>query len=152
MPAAAGSQGIALAQGPDGAVFLAWMEPAGVRGVALKFATLDAYRKSWSEPRLIAQGTDLRADAANTPALAVQAAGRMLAVWRVGSSATGKTAPRDISERSVWSQSDDGGATWIAPQPLSRESEITGFATVMPLAGEPVTSTIVGVFAVRFVL
>jgi len=58
-PAVAGSLGAALAQGPDGTVFLAWMERAGTRGTALKFAALDAYRRSWSEPRLIAQGPDL---------------------------------------------------------------------------------------------
>ena len=133
-PAAAGSLGTALAQGPDGTVFLAWMEPAGARGVALKFAALDAYRKSWNEPRLIAQGPDLRTDAANVPALVVQAAGRMLAMWPVVNTAAGKTTPRETSGGSVWSQSDDGGATWSAPQPLSRESDATGFATAIPLA------------------
>jgi hypothetical protein len=133
-PAAAGSLGTALAQGPDGTVFLAWMEPAGARGVALKFATLDAYRKSWSEPRLIAQGPDLHADTADTPALAVQAAGRMLAVWPVVSPIRDKGTARTDSGHLVWSRSDDAGVTWSAPQPLSRESEVTGFATVVPLA------------------
>ena len=133
-PAAAGSRDTALAQGPDGTVFLAWMEPAEARGVTLKFAALDAYRRSWNEPRLIAQGPDLWADADNTPALAVQAAGRMLAVWPVVSAATRKTTPRETFGGSVWSQSDDGGVTWSAPQPLSRECEATEFATVIPLA------------------
>ena len=133
-PAADGSLGAVLAQGPDGTVYLAWMEPAGARGTALKFAALDAYRKRWSEPRLIAQGPDLWADAENTPALAVQAAGRMLAVWPVVGTATGKTTLPDTPGRSVWSRSDDGGLTWSAPQPLSRESEVTEFATAISLA------------------
>ncbi|HTZ20125.1 MAG TPA: exo-alpha-sialidase [Opitutaceae bacterium] len=133
-PAAAGSLGTALAQGPDGMVFLAWMEPAAARGWALKFATLDAYRKSWSEPRLIAQGSDLRADAANTPALAVQTTGRMLAVWPVASRIPAQGATHTDTGHLVWSQSNDGGTTWSAPQPLSRESEITGFVTAVPLA------------------
>jgi len=134
IPAATGSLGTALTQGPDGTVFLAWMEPAGARGVALKFATFDAYRKSWSEPRLIAQGTELRADSANTPALAVQAAGRMLAVWPVVSPIADKGTTRTDAGHLVWSQSDDAGVTWSAPRPLSRESEVTGFATAVPLA------------------
>jgi len=133
-PAVTGSLSIALAQGPDGTVFLAWMEPAGAHGVALKFATLDAYRRSWSEPRLIAQGPDLWADADNTPALAVQAAGRMLAVWPVVGSVASKSSIHADGGHLVWSQSDDGGATWSTAQPLSRESEATGFAAVIPLA------------------
>jgi hypothetical protein len=133
-PAAAGSLGTALAQGPDGTVFLAWMEPAGARGAALKFAALDVTRRSWTEPRLIAQGPDLRTDAADAPALAVQAAGRMLAVWPVGGSVASKSSIHTDGGHLVWRQSDDGGATWSAPQPLSRESEATEFAAAIPLA------------------
>jgi len=124
-PAAAGSLGTALTQGPDGTVFLAWMEPAGARGMALKFATLDAYRRSWSEPRLIAQGTDF-ARRRRGHAGAGSAGGRPDA---------GGVASREYHRRRDGPSrdfrkcglepSDDGGATWSASQPLSRESEAT---------------------------
>jgi len=82
---------------------------------------------------LIAQGPDLRTDAANVPALAMQAAGRMLAVWPVVGTIPDQGTARPDAGHLVWSQSDDGGATWSAPQPLSRESEATELATAIPL-------------------
>ena len=41
-PAVAGAMGSALTTGPDGTVYLSWLEPAGTGTTALKFAAFDA--------------------------------------------------------------------------------------------------------------
>src|SRR5687768_11438827 len=55
-PAAPGSGEPNLARGPDGRVYLSWLEPSGDSGHALRFAILQD--GAWSAPRTIAQRSD----------------------------------------------------------------------------------------------
>jgi hypothetical protein len=54
-PAAAGSGGPNLSVGPDGRVYLSWLESVRPKGYALKFA-VRARGDRWSTPRTITQG------------------------------------------------------------------------------------------------
>lgn len=151
-PAGPGAMGASLTQGPDRAIYLSWTEPVqtgpatgdGSGARALKFAVLDLPARRWSAARTIAQGPDLERSSANFPAMAVQAGGRLTAVWSVNN--TVPSAPmavghdhgeahqhNDDARHALYSQSADGGVTWSAPQPLARESNATAFPSLLPL-------------------
>lgn len=110
-PAAPGAVGAALFAATNGTVWLSWVEPAGDGANLLRFSTLDAAAKKWRAPQTIASGKFVNASAMDFPQLAADAAGHAAVVWTDG-------------KGGAWcSQSQDGGATWSAPAPITRESE-----------------------------
>lgn len=120
-PAGPGASCASFARGPDGTVWLSWVEPVAKSEHVLKFSSFDRRSSKWAGPRTIAQGKDWTVDGADAPNLVVQADGHMTAVWAV-------------ANRALISQSRDHGATWSAPQPLTRESDSIEFVSLRPLA------------------
>ncbi|HVU24104.1 MAG TPA: exo-alpha-sialidase [Opitutus sp.] len=145
-PAGADSLGATLATGPDHTLYLSWTEPT-TQGRAVKFSRLDRATKQWSAARTIVEAADLERSSANAPHLVAQANGRLTAVWSVtnpAAPAAGSPAAHDHGEHAahmhnddarhaMYRQSADGGATWNAPQPLTRESEATAFPSLAVL-------------------
>ena len=103
-PAAPGSGEPNLSVGPDGRVYLSWIEPGPDSTHALRFSALDG--NGWSAPRTIAQGRDWFVNWADFPSLTPLPDGRMAAHW-LQKSGAGKYA-YDVRV----SLSSDGGATW----------------------------------------
>ncbi len=131
-PAPAGSGEPNLAVGPDGRVYLSWIEPAADSAHALRFAVLEGDR--WSAPRTIAQGRDWFVNWADFPTLAVLPNGRMAAHW-LQKSGRG-TYAYDVRV----SVSGDGGATWtpgIVPHTDGTENE-HGFVSMWPAGADSV--------------
>lgn len=141
-PTAAGASGASLARGPDGTVWLSWLEPvAGEPGrTALRFATFDAAARRWSDTRTIAQGADWFVNWADFPAVAVGEAGAAVAVWFVNNpSPPVTTAPATHDHhgpgyRAFVSGTKDGGRTWTPAEPLTRESTSVEFVSLAFLA------------------
>jgi hypothetical protein len=103
-PAAPGSGEPGLTTGPDGRVYLSWLEPAPDSAVALRFALLEGGR--WSAPGTVATGRDWVVNAAEIPALAVLPGGRMGAQWLREHPGGGFAFDVRVA------RSADGGATW----------------------------------------
>jgi len=123
-PAGPGGAESNLAVGPDGRVYLSWMEPAPDSAMALRFSTFDGTR--WSAPKTIRSGRDFFVNWADFPSLAVQSNGRIAAHWlqRFGSA----SYAYDVRI----SESTDGGKTWgtpVAPHVDRSETE-KGFVTM----------------------
>jgi hypothetical protein len=147
-PAGADSSGAALANGPDHTLYLSWTEPTA-QGRAMKFSRLDRAAKQWSAARTIVEGADLEKSSANVPQLVIQPSGRITAVWSVNNPTaavppTGSAPAHDHGDHAahmhnddarhaMYSQSIDGGATWSAPQPVTRESDATAFPSLAAL-------------------
>ncbi len=131
-PAGPGALGSSLTQAPDGTAYLSWLEPAGDSGWALKFSRLDAARPRWNEARTIARGSDWFINWADFPVLAVQP-DRLTAIWSVNNPATEGHGHHGETYRALHSASNDGGATWSAPQPVTRESNSVEFVALQPL-------------------
>lgn len=141
-PATAGKvTGPALARGPDGALWLSWLETADAV-TALRVASLDPATRTWRAPVTVARGRDLFVNTADVPALTVGPAGRLAAVWSVNNPAPANApaAPAAGHDHhgpgyhAVVSHSTDAGQTWSAPVPLTRESTSVEFAAVTFLA------------------
>lgn len=132
LPLAAGPGATAptLASAMDGSLYVSWVEPfadtAG-SGHALRLAQFDREADAWSAPRTIATGADWSINDADTPTIAAGLRGRLAAVWYVrhGGAAPGAHA--------VYATSEDRGATWSPPQPLSVESNANEFVKVVAL-------------------
>ena len=149
-PAGADSSAPALANGPDHALYLSWTEPTA-KGRAVKFSRFDRATQRWGAARMIVEGADLEKSSANVPLLVVQGNGRITAVWSVNNPISATIPPagaaavahdhgdhaahlhNDDARHAMYSQSVDGGVTWSAPQPLSRESDATAFPAVAAL-------------------
>ncbi len=131
-PAAPGSGEPNLATGPDGRVYLSWIEPAPDSTHALRFSVRE--RDGWSAPRTIASGRDWFVNWADFPMLAVLPNGRMAAHWLQKS---GKgTYAYDVR----MSVSADGGATWspgVVPHTDGTASE-HGFVSMWHAPGDSV--------------
>lgn len=136
-PAGAGSLGASLVTAPDGTAWLTWLEPvAGTEKMALRFATFDASARQWSAAKTIASGVQWYASAADFPALTVGPGGRATAVWFVNNPPSAATAHlhHGAGHHALFSQTTDGGKTWSAPAPLSRESDMVEFVSLATLA------------------
>lgn len=136
-PAAPGAMGSSLATGPDGGVWLSWLEPRGDERWALRFSRLDAARGLWSEPRTIAEGADWFANWADFPTLTILSPRDLFAVWSVnnppaphGTHAAGHHGEGYHAEYSL---SHDGGVTWTKPQAITGESTTTEFVAALAL-------------------
>jgi len=77
-PAGAGSAEPSLAVGPDGRVYMSWLEPAD-SGYALRFATLTGTR--WSAARTIRAGRDFFVNWADFPSIEVLDGGQLAVHW-----------------------------------------------------------------------
>ncbi|MBM4194582.1 MAG: exo-alpha-sialidase [Gemmatimonadetes bacterium] len=122
-PAGSGAAESNLTVGPDGKVYLSWIEPAPDSASALRFATFDG--SAWSAPQTIYSGRNTMVNWADFPSLAVGPNGRMAAHWlqRFGRS----SYQYDIRI----AQSSNGGRTWTtgdAPH-VDRSDTEKGFVT-----------------------
>lgn len=115
-PAAPGSAEPNLAVGPDGRVYMSWLEPAE-SGHALRFAVLNG--RHWSAPRTIRAGRDFFVNWADFPSIEVLDGGRLAAHW-LQRNGTGTYA---YGVRIA--QSADGGKSWSTPVAPHRDSSQT---------------------------
>jgi hypothetical protein len=102
-PAGPGSAEPNLAVGPDGKVYLSWLEPRD-SGYALRFASFDG--ASWSEARTIRSGRDFFVNWADFPSIEVLGKDHLAAHWLQ------KTGKSSYAYAVRISQSRDGGRTW----------------------------------------
>ena len=123
-PTAAGSGQPDLASGPDDAATLSWLEPGADDEVALRQSTLRA--GTWSEPRTVAQGTDVFVNWADVPSVVPITSNAWVAHWSKLKAET--FGAYDV----VIATSPDAGASWTAPIVLNDDGTETehGFATL----------------------
>lgn len=126
VPAAPGSAQPNLAVGPDGAVYLSWIEPAGSSEHSLRYAV----RRDgvWNMPATIARGMDWFVNWADFPSLAVTADGALVAHWLV------RSGPGTYAYDVHLARSTDGGTTWseaVVPHRDGTETE-HGFVSLLP--------------------
>lgn len=125
-PAAPGSGEPNLAVGPDGRVYLSWLEPVGDSAHALRFSTLEG--DHWSAPRTIAQRPDLFVNWADFPSVVPLSEHQLAAHWLQRSGSARYAYDVRIA------QSSDGGATWSTPVVPHRDGTATehGFVSLFP--------------------
>jgi hypothetical protein len=125
-PAANGSGEPNLATGPDGRVYLSWLEPHGNSAHALRFSTLE--EDGWSAPRTIAQRSDFFVNWADFPSL-IPLSKRTLAAHWLQRNGTAKYAYEVRITHSI-----DGGETWSEPLVPHRDGTATehGFVSLFP--------------------
>jgi hypothetical protein len=131
-PAAPGSGEPNLATGPDGKVYLTWIEPAADSAHALRWSALDGAQ--WTAPRTIATGRDWFVNWADFPALAVLPGGSMAAHWLQ------RSGPGTYAYDVRVARSADGGRSWtpgVVPHGDGRQAE-HGFVAMWPGAGDSV--------------
>lgn len=133
-PAAPGSAEPNLARGPDGRVWLTWIEPdpaprrarGGAPRYRLRCAALSG--DGWSPASTIAEGDSLFVNWADLPSLAPLSDGRLVAhwLWRNGSD------PYAYEVR--LSESRDGGSSWS--RPVRAHGDVSsaehGFVSMVP--------------------
>ncbi len=139
-PAGARTVGSSFTTGPDGTIWLTWVEAAeknlsapkpaagehhhGAVAPAsepntLRFATYDAAAKKWSAAGLIASRTDIPLSSADFPQLVIDGRGTLTAVWADGHGGA------------LMTSSSDRGATWSTPTPWAKEGiEVEKFSFV----------------------
>ncbi|MBI2496453.1 MAG: hypothetical protein HYV75_00435 [Opitutae bacterium] len=131
-PAGPGATGPALTRGPDGTVYLSWLEPAGGGNHALKFARFDTAVQRWGTVHTIATGPGWFVNWADFPQLAVQDK-RMTAVWFEENPVTpGHDGHHGSGYHARCSVSTDGGATWGTSRPVSTASRAVEFVALQP--------------------
>jgi hypothetical protein len=115
----------------DGRVLLSWIEPAGNKRHALRYATRAPGAGAWSESRTIAEGTDWFVNWADFPSVASLPDGTLFAHWLV------KSGPGSYAYDINVSRSSDG-RTWTAPVVVHRDGVKTehGFVSMIPWADD----------------
>ena len=113
-PALPGSGEPNLAVGPDGRLYMSWLEPTADSATALRFASHDG--SQWSVTRTIRSGRDFFVNWADFPSIEVVGPRHLAAHWlqRTGSGSY------TYGVRIV--QSHDDGATWSAPVTPHRDT------------------------------
>src|SRR5262249_40903250 len=127
-PAGSSSGEPNLAVGPDGRVFMAWIEPGqGGKGNVLYFSSLQS--DAWSAPKAIARGANWFVNPADFPSVAVMPDGTLAAHWLVLS---GPEADEAYDVNLAFSK--DGGTTWSKPIVPHRDHKKKqhGFVSLMP--------------------
>jgi hypothetical protein len=127
-PAGPGSVEPNFAVGPDGKVYLSWLERAPDTSMSLKFASFDG--KAWSAARTIRSGRDFMVNWADFPAIAVHKNGKLAAHWLQLHGAGAYMYDIRIVT------SSDGGRTWSTPAAPHADRSPTekGFAVFWPEA------------------
>jgi hypothetical protein len=129
-PAAPGSGQPNLAVGPNGRVYMTWIEPGAAARHALRMATLELAAPApmgWSPATTIAEGDDFFVNWADFPSLAALPDGSLAAHWLVR---TGGGAAYDIH----LARSHDDGATWSPALTPHRDGTVSehGFVSLIP--------------------
>jgi hypothetical protein len=99
-----------LQRSPDGAIWLAWIQPSGGAGLELRIAELDPNRATWMPSHLIAAVPRFAGGAAAGPVLGAAAGGHLAAAWAEGAGP---------GRRIEVSFSADGGLDWSEPRTVS---------------------------------
>ncbi|MFN7938241.1 MAG: hypothetical protein U0R19_33240 [Bryobacteraceae bacterium] len=126
-PAGAQSGMPFLTNGPDGAVYLSWIDPLNDKQHALRFARWTG--SGWSQPETAAQGLNWFVNWGDFPSLAVLPDGTMLAHWLTKNQVGGKygygirVARRDAATRQ-WNE--------IHGMSLQEQEDYAGFLTFVP--------------------
>ena len=135
---AAKASGASVMRSAEGVVWLTWLEPEAA-DTALKFSTFDATTQRWRPAATIARGAGWFINYADFPALTAGPGGAATAVWFVNNPATASTATAGHDHHGPGyhaqiSRTVDGGKTWSAPVPLTRESDSVEFVSLATLA------------------
>lgn len=80
-PATTGSEGSTITRGADGSIWLSWLQNDGEDLTSLQLARYEPAAQTWGAARTVARGPDWFVNWADFPALAVEANGRLTAVW-----------------------------------------------------------------------
>src|SRR5438093_356832 len=129
-PAGPGSEEPNLTVGPDGRVYLSWLEPVSPNGYGLRFSIRGP--QGWSAPNTIARGTNWFVSQADFPSLAVLSDGTLAANGLVA-------VYRDRSDKEIRdiSIARYANGRWSPPEALSKDGwEIDG----CPINGPAVSS------------
>jgi hypothetical protein len=128
-PAKPGSAEPYLSVGPDGRVYMSWLEPAD-SGHALRFAVHNG--SAWTTPKTIVARRDFFVNWADFPSIVVLDGGRLAAHWLQ------RNGPGTYAYGIRISQSSDGGATWSKPVMPHRDSSQTehGFVAMWRESGK----------------
>lgn len=123
-PAGPGSGEPNLTVGPDGRVYLSWLEPAPDSTHAFKFSVHDG--RAWTAPRTIRRGRDFFVNWADFPSLSVMPDGRLVAHWLQ------RSGKGSYAYGVRMAASRDGGLTWSTPVVPHADSSDTehGFVSV----------------------
>lgn len=129
-PAAKESGQPNLTTGPDGRVYLSWLERVEGKRFALRFA--ERAGAGWSGARTVAEGDDWVVNWANFPSLMALSDGSLAAHWLARRGGGGAYA----SDVRV-ALSPDGGRTWGRPVTPHRDGTPTehGFVSLFPARG-----------------
>lgn len=122
-----------VATGPDGRVWLSWLEPSD-SNTALRVAAFDG--TDWSPPSTVVARRDLFVNWADFPSIFVTTSGRLVAHWLQRSD----TARYAYDVRVA--QSTDAGASWSAPIVLHRDRSRAehGFVSLFAGPGDSVSA------------
>lgn len=128
-PAGPGSAEPNLAVGPDGRVYMTWLEPAD-SGHALRFSVHDGSK--WAPAKTIVARRDFFVNWADFPSLVVLKGGGLAAHWLQ------RNGPGTYAYGVRIAQSNDGGNTWGAPVIPHRDSSKTehGFVAMWRERGQ----------------
>jgi len=134
-PAGPGSEEPNLTVGPDGRVYLSWLEPVSPNGYGLRFSIRGP--QGWSAPKTIARGTNWFVSPADFPSLAVLSDGTLAANWLV---ATGGPASEAYDINIAFSK--DAGTTWGKPIVPHRDGKKRqhGFMSLVPTPDSRLTA------------
>lgn len=127
-PAPAGSEEPNLAVGPDGRVYLSWLEPSATStAYTLRFSIRGP--QGWSAPKTIASGSNWFVSAVDFPSLTVLSDGTLAADWLVASN-----GPHSEAYDIDLAFSKDGGTTWSKPilPHRDRKKRQHGFPAMIP--------------------
>jgi len=121
-----------VSAGPDGRVWMSWLEATGDSLTSLKVAAFNG--TGWSAPVTVVSRRDLFVNWADFPSVFATPSGRLVAHW-LQRSDTGKYA----YEVRV-AQSSDDGATWTPPMVLHRDTKPAehGFVSLFAAPGDSV--------------
>ncbi|HEV3468062.1 MAG TPA: sialidase family protein [Pyrinomonadaceae bacterium] len=128
-PAAKESGQPNLSTGPDGRVYLSWLERVEGKRFALRFAARE--RRGWSAGRTVAEGDNWFVNWADFPSLAALPDGSLAAHWLA------RSGPGVYAYDVKIARSADGGETWSKPFTPHRDGTQTehGFVSMFPSAG-----------------
>lgn len=131
LPSPAGNDALApyLASTTDGRVLMSWLEPAGGKQHALKFAS--HANGKWSEARTITAREDFFVNWADFPSIVADERGTLFAHWLQ------KSGPGTYSYDVHVTSSSDGGATWKPSRVLNTDNKQAehGFVSMVPRPG-----------------